>query len=142
MMTAGITIPEALATVGLDRALFGAGIRHFGIKRRVTHFELLARLWAAMLDQQGTDKMDFVSRIVWEDIKARIEQHFPLVNEGYSDVLSVIKVMMPLLTCPKSREVYFETHPNIPPNWPFDLRYIYGFRFDPQVLASLLNKPG
>lgn len=69
MMASGISITEALAIVHLDSETAKAECRKLLAKRSVTDSELLARLWAAMLDQQSPDMMNLASRVVWEDMK-------------------------------------------------------------------------
>ena len=69
MMRCGVPPGDALATVHLPPESAKAEYKKLLAKRDVTDSELLARLWAAMLDQQSPDKMNLAYRVVWEDMK-------------------------------------------------------------------------
>jgi hypothetical protein len=141
MMKCGVPPGDALATVHLPSESAKAEYKMLLAKRDVTDFELLVRLWAALLDQNEDKQILIASRVIWEDVQARSEEYFPHVNDGVLDVIRFVTFVVPLLLSPLDCEVFFETYPNTPPNWPFNLRFIYGLRPDPHVVGGLLSKP-
>lgn len=114
MMKCGVPPGDALATVHLPSESAKAEYKMLLAKRDVTDFELLVRLWAALLDQNEDKQILIASRVIWEDVQARSEEYFPHVNDGVLDVIRFVTFVVPLLLSPLDCEVFFETYPNTP----------------------------
>jgi len=121
MILSGVPQADAMAALPTDPALVAAKTK-LGINRRVEAFELLVRLWAAILDQSDDSRTPLASRVMLEDIKARVHHHFPKVNEGITDFMQVVFVLVPLLRCGMSRDAFFDAWPDLPPRWLFAIR--------------------